>query len=420
MMTLTTYYYEDIYQFDKITARFLTVVFDFLLINIIFSNAFMVLRLPHVFLSFISLLRDVSIFIILFFLGLKNISIKNNVQFLCIYLSILFFVPVFILIGNVIDGNNQARIAPVIRGIWWTVRPFTLFLILINYKKFYMHKMDLGKFLIISSVFMFFISIIFYKFLPGMIASMRFSNRISLGNPSMQSSIFIGALIVLLDTLPFKKRDNFFCLIVLGCAVLCAISLTGIACLAVILIAFLLEKNTHRYLIPFFIISALIILLFVLTNDRIATYVSYFYERIGELQTVLRKYLISHGGDSGSNSFRARERQIEGVIKTLEISSYFFGCGDMNCTGGRFGIENFYYALITNYGVAGVFAFVIIQLKILINAVFEYKHARKITFFVFLVYLNFYSTSLDLINTYSLSSIFIFVGFILYQRRKLK
>ena len=399
--------------------RLFTIAINFLIIAIVFDNSRMVLRMPNVLNSMISLLRDCIIFILFAVLLLDR---KFSVLPISILIFItLFPIPIFIYIANVIDNNSQTTLTQVLRGLYWLIRPFLVLYILYNSKNYYTwSKSDSIKIFILACCGMFFFSCFIYFLFLSIVASMHFENRISLGNPSMIGTLYDAAVILLFRYMPFKTRSkNIFalCILCLGC--IATLSATANVILILIFAIALAEKRTRAFTM-FFLVLILIPLAIICIKigiEKIAVYTNFFMKRANEVFNTIGKYIFHINEDVGSDSMRGRELQISKMWKTFEFENFLFGCGDISGTGGRFSIENTYFALFTNLGIVGICAYGGILFSILKAAVIECFRKKRYALFQFLFFLGLYGLTLDLINTFSLANVFIITAYWLLDKK---
>ena len=387
-----------------------------LVLFIVFDNARMGLAIPHLIGTMISLFRDFFLFAGLLILFSANFKIFSP-RFL-IFIFLFLPIAVYICIANIITGISETSIVSVINGIYWYCRPLFVFLIFYNFKNITGRDCTCFVSLFLSSVIvLFFTSAFLYFFAPFLLNKMYFEFRVSLGNPSMIAAEYNAAAIVILYFQPFSKRKNFifFSIYIIACILtMCA---TANFIMFLILIIALFGKRTRKLAFPIFIIlfASIAIFLMFFQTKQTKLLLEFVQKRILEITSVITKYIFHNSDSINSDSFRGREAQLSRMLKTYPKYGFIFGIGDISGTGGKYSLENIYMATFSNYGFTGLGLYVGFLVWLFIKSFFYifYKHKQELLMFA--IFLMLYGLTLDLINTYSLSGIFVLSGFLIFK-----
>ncbi len=388
----------------------------FLVLFIVFDNARMGLAIPHIIGTVISLFRDCFLFAGLLILFSSKLKIDFP-RFL--FLIFLFFpIAVYICAVNLLTGTSETSIVSVINGIYWYCRPLFVFLIFYNLENVTGKNCICFVSLFLNSVIiLFFVSAFLYFFAPFLLNKMYFEFRVSLGNPSMIAAEYNAAAIVILYFQPFSKRKNFifFSIYVIACLLtMCA---TANFIMSLILIIALFGKRTRKLAFPFFVILFATVAIFLMFFQTRQTdlLLKFVQKRILEITSVITKYIFHNSDSINSDSFRGREAQLSRMLKSFPQYGYLFGIGDISGTGGKYSLENIYMATFSNYGFFGLALYAGFLMFIFLKSIFHLFYKKQNELFMFAVFLALYGLTLDLINTYSLSGIFVLSGFLIFN-----
>lgn len=395
-----------------------TLVLNFLLVAVVFDNFRQVIGIPLVLHTVISLFRDLFLFFLIMCIYL---SPEKKISSLFLFVVLLFTpVPVVIFLYNAFFYISETTLGNVTKGIYWTLRPLLLLFILNNSDKLYLYtKNETVKLFVVSAAIMFFLSLGIYIKFPYVLTAKYYENRISVGNPSMIATVYIAAIILLLKYKPFNRLLNFFLFFILTVACVFTLTATAITILFLI-IGINFFSNENRWASVSIVVFSLPIVLFVLLTvnlSKLILYFDFFLSRITEITSVLQKYILNQTDLINSDSIRGREVQVKNFISSFPQINFIFGGGDISGTGGKYSLENTYYALFSNYGLFGVCLYLFFLLRLLLSAVKSFYRMHDVNLINYLVFLILYGMTLDLINTFSLSSTFIVVGYYVTRRR---
>ena len=390
-----------------------------LVLFIVFDNARMGLAIPHVVGSMISLFRDSFLFIALLIL----FSAKRKVAFpkFLFFLLLFFPIAIFICITNIITGTSETSLIAVVNGIYWYCRPLFIFLIFYNLENITRKKCTIFiTFFLNLVLLLFFLSAFFYFFFPFMLNNMYFKFRISLGNPSMIAAEYNAASIIILGFRPFSKLKNFVFLSIYIIACLLTMCATANFIMFIIIFTALFNKRTRQLIFPivFILFSLIAIFLIFFQTSQTKSLIEFVQKRIFEITSVLTKYIFRNSSTINSDSFRGREAQLSRMLKTFPNYGFIFGIGDISGTGGKYSLENIYMATFSNYGFSGLIFYIGFLFLLFVKAIFYLFYKQQHDLFLFVIFITLYGITLDLINTYSLSGVFIISGIIIFTDKQ--
>lgn len=386
---------------------------------IIFDNARMGLAIPQLIGTVISLFRDFFLFAGLLIL----FSVKRKILFpkFLFFVFLLFPIALYICIANIITGISENSVVAVINGIYWYCRPIFVFLIFYNMENITEKSCtSFVHFFLSSVVVLFFVSASVYFFAPFLLNKMYFEFRVSLGNPSMIAAEYNAAAIVVLYFRPFSKFKNFIFLLIYVIACFLTMCATANFIMVGILFIALVNRKTRIMVLPIFIFlfTAVVVFLIFFQTKQTKILLEFVQKRILEISSVITKYIFHNSDTINSDSFRGREAQFSRMLKTFPKDGFIFGIGDISGTGGKYSLENIYMATFSNYGFFGLALYVGFLIFVFFKSLFYLFYKKESELFMFLVFLTLYGLTLDLINTYSLSGIFVLSGFFIYNGKK--
>lgn len=386
---------------------------------IIFDNARMGLAIPQLIGTVISLFRDFFLFAGLLIL----FSVKRKILFpkFLFFVFLLFPIALYICIANIITGISENSVVAVINGIYWYCRPIFVFLIFYNMENITEKSCtSFVHFFLSSVVVLFFVSASVYFFAPFLLNKMYFEFRVSLGNPSMIAAEYNAAAIVVLYFRPFSKFKNFIFLLIYVIACFLTMCATANFIMVGILFIALVNRKTRIMVLPIFIFlfTAVVVFLIFFQTKQTKILLEFVQKRILEISSVITKYIFHNSDTINSDSFRGREAQFSRMLKTFPKDGFIFGIGDISGTGGKYSLENIYMATFSNYGFFGLALYVGFLIFVFFKSLFYLFYKKESELFMFVVFLTLYGLTLDLINTYSLSGIFVLSGFFIYNGKK--
>ena len=337
------------------------------------------------------------------------------------FLFLFFPIAVYICIANIILGDSETSIISVFNGIYWYCRPIFIFLIFYNLENVTGKNCTVFVKLFLNAVVvLFFSSGFFYFCCPFLLNHMYFQFRVSLGNPSMIAAEYVAASIVLLYFHPFTKIKNFFFFSIYIIASLLTMCATANFIMFTILAIGLFNKKNRKFALPFFVILVICVFIFLtfFNTKETKLLLEFVQKRITEISSVIVKYIFHNSNSINSDSFRGREAQLSRLLNTFPKYGFVFGIGDISGTGGKYSLENIYMATFSNYGFTGLTFYIGFLIFLFAKSLFYSFFKKQNELFMFAIFLTLYGLTLDLINTYSLSGIFILSGLLIFNKQQ--
>lgn len=306
--------------------------------------------------SLISLLRDLLI-ISLFFLTFFFIPNKKA-SYLLLF---LFFSLLGLIALSVFSGENVGAIITCAYGV---LRAYLLIFVIINLKNFYIFKIEfLVRFFIIVTLINFLSTVFIFFFMNNLIVKRNFSNRICIGNPSMQSVIFLSSFCLTFYFLPFKSRIvNYLVSSVLLIAVLSTVTTTAFVGVMLVLIITITDKKYSLFWILCILCGGIVLFFIVkLFNINLRVFTGLMNAKFNEL---LEKSNDIFGTNFDAyteyHSISIRDDQIKRFQAMRTRDSFLFGDGIFSMINQKkYMIENTYVALFRDFGFFGITNFII-------------------------------------------------------------
>lgn len=403
----------------KSEKQLITICLNLFLILTIFDGIRESLSICRVVNIGISALRDGCFYLVVFYVFFNSSSEYNRFHAFVIVTTLLM--PIIFYEPSKFYGEIPFEVSNL-RNIQFfiiSLKPFLFYVLLLNFNSIYCGtKLDLLKVIILTSLVMFFVSLLVYVFFPYLIVNKFFSNRIGLGNMSIQSGIYLISYILTLYYSPFKhKFFNIFIPIIFLIAIVTTVTSTGIVTAIFTNVLLIFDRKTRRRtMIVFFIALIMIIIFCVIFQDYLTLMIKLLFEKYDEfLDLLLNKLRYNSGHKTKSISFHAREKQIEVLKKNLSYSNIIFGFGYFSQLSDRELIENTYYSIIHDYGFYGLvvfFSIIIGNIFIAAKALFMDKNYFKII--VIGCYLLF-ATTLNITICLNLSISFILLFYFAFK-----
>lgn len=390
-----------------------------LVVFITCDNARLCVAIPHIVQVAISLLRDFFFFTIVVIL--ITINAKKIFPKFAFFALIVLPVCYFMFFCNCFLGLSETSFMNLSKGFYWYLRPILIFVVFYNYMCITNKNIDCLVTLFLKvAVLLFFVSAFIYFFCPFMVSGMHFQYRISLGNPSMIAAVYVGAAIVLLHFQPFSEKKNFLFFLIYVVANLATMCATSNLIMFLLILLSCFSKRTRKFgNAAILILVIAVAAFFTFTKSKEAKLLFEFVQkRLNEITSVLMKYIFHQSDSINSDSFRGRESQLSRMIKSYPKSGYFMGIGDISGTQGAYSLENIYMATFSNYGFLGLGLYIAFLLSLFVKSIYQFVHKHQVTFLMFTIFLSLYGMTLDLINTYSLSGIFVLTGYLLWADKK--
>ena len=304
--------------------------------------------------SLISLFRD---FLILSMFLLTIFYIPNK---RASYLLLFFFISLFgLIVLSFFSGEDVGKILNCAYGV---LRAYLLMFVIINLKNFYAFGINfLIKFFIISTLINFFTTLFIFFFMNNLIVNKNISNRICVGNPSMQSIIFLSSFCLTFYYRPYKKSFyNYLISSLLLLAVLSTVTTTAFVGIFFIMVITIRDKKYSLFWIICILFGA--ISFFTITNifkidirifTRLMT--AKLYELLEKINEVFGTKFDVH---TQYHSMSIRDAQIQRFLESRTDDSFLLGDGIFSMINQRkYMIENTYVALFRDFGFFGILNF---------------------------------------------------------------
>lgn len=310
----------------------------------------------------ISAIRD-SVVLVCFALVMIQRRKKIPIMIIIAVASVLIF---FLLS---IFNKRPARVD--FASMWPPIRNIMICFVIANLPNCYSYSWEfLLKEIILVGVVIFFATVYIY-FTSYSSLAYKFYNRVSTYNPSIQSSFFLTAFVLVFFYRPFNGFVNFAFSLILMLATLMTLTATAILALFMVMMVTVLDRRYRKHWAKLFGAFALALFLIVMFSGiDFAPFFSFFEDRVDELSQLLWKYLSgNYEAKTSSGSFHIREKQIARLFARSTVADYPFGCGTYsiyvrgNAADYSFMIENTYFALISDFGFLGETVFLCFLMK---------------------------------------------------------
>jgi hypothetical protein len=258
-----------------------------------------------------------------------------------------------------------------------------------------------------------------YSIFPFTIVGMRQYPRIGIGNMSIQSSLYYCAFMMLVYFRPFNTTLNSIYAFLFISAILLTITNTGIIVVSVSSFIFLFSKNTRKIIMPVYIFGFfLLVIIFIKFHNEIAFFVDLLARRLNEINNLINQLFSPNKDIFVSSSLGFRERQIGYFLNHLTIYDIPFGSGEFTLSKkGLEILENFYFSLFHDFGLAGLLIFASILFRLLIIAFLDLLNNRDIFGINMLIGFCIYGATLSFVSHYSMSCLFMLVFYMAYFRQ---
>jgi len=383
---------------------FFSFVFNFYLILLVFDPMRESLDFGSLN-TVISLFRDMCIFFLFFYVVLLKEKKRFSICLLLIFVSL-----VILLILSTFTDIDKLKNLGFVYGI---SRSFFMCYVIINLPGFYKYDKEfLLKYFIKLAVVNFLVTLFIYFIKPDLITGRKIELRLSVGNPSMQSILFICSFVLCFYFQPFpNKIINILFSIMLLLAVTFTVTSTAFIALGVFFVlTFFNKKYTRVWLILGLVICVLGIFAINLLEIDFSKILGLFRAKYREVVLIFSKYLgVDTNVSTQYKSFSIRETQISNFVENLTPIKLFFGDGIFSMIDQKkYMIENTYVALIKDFGLFGFFIFVVILLKELKESFFVYKKNKKYSSFAILAIMCVYAITLYIFASNSMTIQFYF------------
>lgn len=400
-----------IFQFD--IAHFFTKLFNIYLIILILDPMRESVDLGELN-TILTVIREMTIvllvLIVIFFK--RKLIIPYFVFFYFVILLIVGCISVFSTLGL---GTN-------IKGFYGFLRSLAVCFVISNLPELYQESpKKLIKRYICVVIFCFLLSMVLYFLFPKLLINAFFKNRLSVGNPSMQSICYISAFALTFYFSPFNRILNILFSVILLLATVSTVTSTAFVALAVIFVISMFNPKLFKNWVPIvlmFTLSAYLVIIFSNYDfDYLLGTISY---KMDELVQLLHKFFgENYNVDKQSQSFNNRTIQIENFWKNVSPMDLFFGDGNWSMSDlNHLLIENTYFGVIRDFGmIGGIFYFFII-ISGFIYGFYQCFKKRDLALLIFFAILAVYSVTLHIFVSTSMTVQFFLLFYLLNTQSK--
>lgn len=364
----------------------------------------------------ISAFRDLLIFALVFMILQKKR--KNHSIFLLLF---TFNIISFLMISLF----SEIGIFKNLMAIYGCIRGLLLCFVIINLNGFYKYSSNfLMCFYVKIVIFNFLTSLIIYFCFPQLLTEKYFLNRISVGNPSMQSIVFLTAFLISFYYKPFGRVKSFFISLLLLLATISTVTSTAFVGLFIILFfTFFNKKYFLEWVVYFICFSWLTFLILFKSGIDFNLLIGTVNYKLEELCQLFYKYLSGNSViETQSKSFSIREMQILRFKRNVDAISLVFGDGIFSMADTeKYMIENTYWALIKDFGITGAAVyFVFLGINIFIGIKTFLKTGEAILLIAVLIIAAYSMTLYIFAGTSMIVQLFLFFWLIYNREMKEK
>lgn len=396
--------------------KLLSILFNFYVILLIFdpmreSLDFGALN------SLISLLRDLLI-LGLFLLTIFYVPNKRASYLLTFLLLSLFGLVVL----SFFSGENVGSIINCAYGV---LRAYLLIFVVMNLEKFYVFTIEyLMKYFILITLMNFFFTLFIYFFMSSLITKRSFGIRICIGNPSMQSIIFLSSFCLTFYYFPFKRKLlNYLVSSLLLIAVMATVTTTAyIALFVVMVITITDKKHSFFWMICILLGGIAIFSIISFFNINIKSFTGLMEAKYNELLLKINEVFgTNFDAYTEYHSISIRDEQIKRFLDARTKESFLFGDGIFSMIDQKkYMIENTYVALFRDFGFWGILNFVVFLGYYGIKGIINFRKKRSYGILLAISIIAVYSYTLYIFaGTSTLVQIFLFFYLSIYSDKKL-
>lgn len=259
-------------------------------------------------------------------------------------------------------------------------------------------------------------AIIFYMF-PELLLNKYTYNRLSVGNPSLQSIIFISAFTLCFYYRPFHGLKNYLFSLILLIAIVSTVTSTAFFSLAAILILTIFKKEYCYYWVLILLgLTGLLVIVMKETQFDIEMLVANLSVKTDQLIQVIFSF-ANNEDTTVSNSLNIRNNQIDRFFESATGTSLLFGDGIYSMINQENTmIENTYVAILKDFGIYGLIWYLCFLGIILKHAVKKYFSNKSTILLIVLCVIASYSYTLYVIGTTSTMIQLLFFFWIVYSK----
>ena len=324
--------------------------------------------------SMVSAFRDLII-LLLSFLTIFCIKKKK-----ASYFFLMFTLGFFIMI--ILSLFSEEKFTENIQIIYATYRGFLMCFVIHNMWDIYIFDLSYIIKQSVNYVLLdFVVTLVIYFLFPNLISKRSFHFRISVGNPSMQSALFICGFILCFYACPYKsKLINDIVSFLLLLATFSTITSTATLAFFVVLGLTIFNKDYSRKWLPIVSILIFAFILFILCFKLdITPFTKYFVAKFNEIIIVVSKKIgFETTVTTGYQSYGLRERQIEIFYKNFKGLNIYFGDGVFSMLNpNKYLIENTYYSITRDFGFYGLCLFTLFYIIGFYKSFISFFKVRK-------------------------------------------
>lgn len=312
----------------------------------------------------LSLIKD---FFVLLIFSLLLISHEKKIHSVFILLATLSCVFLYILslFANIDKGDSLYWFYCLLRGV-------IICFVIINISNYYVHPITrLMRIFIMGAVVDFIITLVIYFAFPNLLIDKNYINRISVGNPSIQSIIFVCAFFLCFYYRPFQPTVAYLISIFLFIASISTVTSTANVALTIFFLLTIFDKKYFfSWLSLFSFAGIVVVVLMVKQKVDLSPYIQFLTDKLDELAQLVSTYTTERGSQIESRSFNIREEQIERFRESIDGVSLLFGDGVFSLIDPRKTmIENTYWAVLKDFGIFGFVTYLIFIIKYIVLGV---------------------------------------------------
>lgn len=361
--------------FDKnyhIKKQFLELFLYMFIILSVFDQSREAFPIPNVLNSMIPLIRDV---LILYFF-IRNFSKKINSLFVLLPCMLFFMV---------IIGFLNIHSIKVVKEMWNYLKFFLIYYVFSNEEIFISNRKKFLLFYLRCVLILFIFNVIvvfcFSAFLTRLFSA---GLRLTVGNSSIVSYLYISALIIVLYFEVVRHRIIYIVMYIL--AIVSTVTTTAfVAIIPILFIYFITQLNIkQKVIVLFFTFIVLCVLINVISSiSLLSSFLDYLKEKGEQLFE-----LLSFNSDISSvGTLSARELQKRNLLSNMTFMDYIFGLGFSGYNKYiDFMVENQFITFIGLFGLVGVFFVVFILARFFITSIFTVNVYNLTIISVFLCY----------------------------------
>ena len=345
--------------FDKnfyVRKKIVNMLFYIFIFFSVFDQSREALPLPSIVNSLFPLIRDCLI--IYFFI--RNFSKNVN--------SLFILIPCFFLISTIIGFLNIHSLKSF-KEMWNYLKFFLIYYIFLYEDTFLNNKDKILFFYLKSVVFVFLFNIIavlgFSSFLTRTFSA---GLRLTVGNSSIISYMYISALIIVLYFDFVKEKQLYIVLYII--AIISTVTTTAfIALIPVFFIFFIKKLKLKQKIIVIFITCICVVILFKIISS--IEFLSTFFDYLKDKWKQVIALLNFKSDISSIGTMTMREQQKINLLTNMSAFDYIFGLGFSGYNKYiDFMVENQFITFLSIFGFCGIILLVFFVAKYILVSLF--------------------------------------------------